>query len=219
MRYEFPNQEGPLDVAWIEPLRMIERVLAQPGATVADSFFDLDDFMIMTRLIRSPRPSIVLYKHRHTRRYINLDDAGHAYRYYPPPRPDSRGNGQYRRHQDLRTAINNVGLWVALDEGGPGAPPYGWTFDERWTVAGSWTRHPRGRCSDGGRILEAEVQRQHLLRRMLRRRVHRLARRATRLAQRAGPRLVQRTGRDVTSADTEVPHGAPVQARAGRSIG
>ena len=44
MRYEFPNQEGPLDVAWIEPLRMIERVLAQPGATVADSFFDLDDF-------------------------------------------------------------------------------------------------------------------------------------------------------------------------------
>ena len=157
MRYEFPNQEGPLDVAWIEPLRMIERVLAQPGATVADSFFDLDDFMIMTRLIRSPRPSIVLYKHRHTRRYINLDDAGHAYRYYPPPRPDSRGNGQYRRHQDLRTAINNVGLWeLPWMKEGLERHQYGWTFDERWTVRWQLDSPPR----EGGVRTAAEFWRQ-----------------------------------------------------------
>jgi hypothetical protein len=49
-----------------------------------------------------------LYKHVFTRHYLNLDEAGHSYRYHAP-RSDS-GNGQYRRDRDLAAPIRRVGL-------------------------------------------------------------------------------------------------------------
>jgi len=60
--------------------------------------------------VRPPRPTITLYKHRYTRRYLNLDAAGTTYRYFPP-RAGSSGHGQYRPHKDPSSALWGLGLW------------------------------------------------------------------------------------------------------------
>ena len=51
--------------------------------------------------------TIHLYKHQETRRYLNLDDAGHAYRYCGPVPGDTadRMRGRYRLHQTLAAAL------------------------------------------------------------------------------------------------------------------
>lgn len=111
MKRMFPPDEGRLDASWFDPLLKVQRALAAPGGMPSDRFFDPHDFMIMERLVRRPRPDLWLYKHIHTRRYINLDADGHAYRYFPPRSPDSTREGQYRRHRDLRSAVRTLGLW------------------------------------------------------------------------------------------------------------
>ena len=80
-----------LPPAWVEPLEAVARAVAGDPLY---PFFDTDDFMIMARLLRRPRPSIVLYKHYYTRRYLNLDDAGHAYRYIGPRDANSQSDGR-----------------------------------------------------------------------------------------------------------------------------
>ena len=91
---------------WCEPLHMVERVV---GSHPDGKYFDVDHFGVGVTLHRRGRPDIFLYKHYFTRRYLNLDAAGHAYRYHPP-RSD-RGSGQYRRHRDLHAAIDDLHLW------------------------------------------------------------------------------------------------------------
>jgi hypothetical protein len=106
--YVFPPSDGPIDPAWIEPLEAVASAIAGDPLY---RFFDTDDFMIMARLIRRPRPSIVLYKHYYTRRYLNLDDAGHAYRYIGARDANSQSDGRYVAHKDLRVALNHLELW------------------------------------------------------------------------------------------------------------
>ena len=110
MRQRFPHPDQPLTDDWRAPLECVARALVDSPIN-SDQFFDLGDFMIMSRLLRSPRPDIVLYKHIHTRRYINVDDAGHTYRYYPPRTERTGRYGQYRPHKSLRDAVSNLGLW------------------------------------------------------------------------------------------------------------
>lgn len=108
-RLEFPPaDDGPLDPGWWAPLDALGRVIAgEPRYR----FFELADFMVMARVVRRPRrPDLLLYKHGYTRRYLNLDDAGHAYRYVAP-REIGRGSGRYVRHRDLRTALDHLDLW------------------------------------------------------------------------------------------------------------
>ncbi len=109
----FPRMSFPTDdedfsrcTRWCAPLHMVE--VAISGQSFA-KYFDVDHFMIMGRLHRSSRPDLVLYKNGHTRRYLNLDDHGHAYRYLPP-RSESTGNGQYRPYRDLESAIDHLRL-------------------------------------------------------------------------------------------------------------
>jgi hypothetical protein len=75
--------------------------------------FHPGEFMYMAA-VRSTRPDLVihLYKHVDTRRYLNLDDAGHAYAYI-----DSEGDrvchgfsGRYRRHGNLVDALDRLEL-------------------------------------------------------------------------------------------------------------
>ncbi len=91
------------------PLRLVaDRLRHSP--VPADSFFDLDDFMFMN-WCRDDRPAdISLFKHVDTRHYLNLDQAGHAYRYLPPDGADD-GPGRYVRHRSLRDALLDLGLW------------------------------------------------------------------------------------------------------------
>lgn len=103
----FPEREELLECGpWCEPLHMVERVV---GAHPDGRYFDVDHFMICGKLLRRGRPDVFLYKHGFTRRYLNVDEAGHTYRCFPPR--GERGNGQYRRHRDLTAAIDALGLW------------------------------------------------------------------------------------------------------------
>lgn len=67
---------------------------------------------------------IQLYKHRDTRRYLNLDDAGHAYEY--------RGDSRYRCHRSVEDAVHHVGirefLYTNLYRS---FPPEAWPADPR----------------------------------------------------------------------------------------
>jgi hypothetical protein len=69
------------------------------------------EFMYMG-CVRHDRTGVAihLYKHRDTRRYINLDDAGHAYAYCPTPLDGREPGGMYRRHRSLADALDAVEL-------------------------------------------------------------------------------------------------------------
>jgi hypothetical protein len=107
MRVQFPEGDGPLDPEWFRPLFDLFPTIPAEGSL---KYFDPDDFMVMGRIVRPPRPSITLYKHRYTRRYLNLDASGQAYRYFAPPLGSGR-SGQYRQHKELRSALSGLGLW------------------------------------------------------------------------------------------------------------
>lgn len=134
-RMQFPPTEGPLDDTWTSPLDMVRRALLGAGRRHSDQFLDVADFMIMGRLVRPGRPDIVLYKHRFTRRYLNIDPDGHTYRYHPPRRLHSNHLGSYRPHRSLRAAVDHLGLrdlpWMksGLEHHRCGV---GW--DERWSI-------------------------------------------------------------------------------------
>lgn len=135
MRYAFPPDDGPIDPSWTTPLHKVTKALAGSTEYITDRFFDPHDFMIMCRMLRQGRPDLTLYKHSDTRRYLNLDDDGHAYRYYPPRIDKAGHDGQYRRHRDLRAAITGLRLWElpwmkpALE-----AATYGVPWSQRWEL-------------------------------------------------------------------------------------
>ncbi len=107
MKLDGPLSEAPFDPSWWAPLDVVAR-LVQGNRRYR--FFDVNDFMIMCRVVRSPRPSIFLYKHYYTRRYLNLDDEeGRAYRYSPPK--CDRGDGRYVAQRDLGSALDHLELW------------------------------------------------------------------------------------------------------------
>ena len=68
----------------------------------------------MGRLHRPGRPDLILHKHRLTRRYLNLDAEGHAYRYYPPKESDLNSDGLYRRYPNLVDAVDHLELHLLL---------------------------------------------------------------------------------------------------------
>lgn len=77
--------------------------------------------------------AIHLYKHRDTRRYLNLDDGGHAYAYRGPNAGDDDfvSGGRYRRHATLIDAITNLDLWLFEAERPlwRSFPPDEWPYD------------------------------------------------------------------------------------------
>ncbi len=106
MRLEFPSDAAPLDAEWFDPLlAVIVRLPDEPPF----SFLDPADVMVMGRVRRPGQPPITLYKHIHTRRYLNLDPQGRAYRYVPP-RPWEDGDGRYRRFPTLLDGVEQLDL-------------------------------------------------------------------------------------------------------------
>lgn len=130
-RMSFPSQADLASCGdWCRPIHMVEAAIA--GQDFA-KYFKVDDFMCMGKLHRSGRLDLIMYKHWHTRRYLNLDAAGHAFRYLPPP-PGSRQNGQYRIYADLVVAIDALHLfempWLA--QSGCELARQGLSWEERW---------------------------------------------------------------------------------------
>lgn len=105
----FPPHVYPLPDEWTRPLDLVVRAIEGERHY---RHFDRSDFMLMGKIVRRPRPDVYLHKHRYTRRYINLDQAGHAYRYIAPKSLQSDYPGRYVAHRDLRTALDHLDLWM-----------------------------------------------------------------------------------------------------------
>lgn len=93
------------------PLEQVARISAiDPGLPAIEP----RDFMYMAQMRARGRPPIHLYKHIETRRYLNLDDGGHAYVYVQEERDDDLG--RYEPMPGLCAAICRVlllGRWPA----------------------------------------------------------------------------------------------------------
>lgn len=103
MALEFPPEIGPLPAEWFAPLTLVAASVAGERAA---HFLDIADFMVTARVIRPPRPTIVEYKHVHTRSCLRLDAAGQAYRFVPVRGSE---NGRYLR-RPLGHALAALGL-------------------------------------------------------------------------------------------------------------
>jgi hypothetical protein len=106
VHYEFPPSDGPLD-EWFAPLEAVARLIE---GNPRFRFFDLGDFMVMARLVQPPMPTLLIYKHRITRRYLRLDESGRAYANIASP-PDSHGSPDVRA-RDLARALDEIELWT-----------------------------------------------------------------------------------------------------------
>lgn len=92
---------------WCAGLHQVERAVA--GQQFAE-FFRIEDFMMMG-MVRTPgQPDIYLHKHALTRLYLNVDIAGHAYRYVAS-RFDLEDPGEYLPYADLVAAIDHLELF------------------------------------------------------------------------------------------------------------
>ena len=95
-----------------QPLAGVARL---SRSTDAYPSIEEDDFMYMARVeSRGGRLRIHLYKHIDTRHYLNLDDAGHAYRYRDHT-DEGEGRcdegalgGRYSLHRSLGDALHHV---------------------------------------------------------------------------------------------------------------
>ncbi len=92
------------------PLHLVEDSLAT-STRLDDSFFDIDDFMHMSWCHDERPQGLMLFKHRDTRRYLNLDARGHAYRYLPAQPNNGDDLGSYEPHACLRDALDHLELW------------------------------------------------------------------------------------------------------------
>ncbi len=96
-----------------DPLQRLARVVRQIPQVPQ---FHPGEFMYM-EAIRNERLGIRihLYKHIDTRRYLNLDDAGHAYAYWPGDADEDLDRpefgGRYRRYCTPLDAIGGLCLW------------------------------------------------------------------------------------------------------------
>ncbi len=103
-----PNSRTNECDEWCAALHLVEsKVVDLPDG----KFFDVDDFMIMGGWHRRGKPMIYLYKHGFTRRYINVDMDGIAWRYVPPAQLDDDHLGHYRRLSGLNVAVARLELW------------------------------------------------------------------------------------------------------------
>ncbi len=108
------RMEMPDEPVWA-PLEAVARVSRE---TTELPSFHPGEFMYMY-MVRNARKKlrVHLYKHIDTRRYLNLDDGGHAYEYVGSGNDDEGDDdgwafgGYYRRHRDLADAVARLGLW------------------------------------------------------------------------------------------------------------
>lgn len=150
MEHLFPSGDGPLDDHWLRPLDLVARAI---GGMPRYRHFDLGDFMIMGEAVRKPRPNLILYKHHWTRRYVNLDQAGHAYKYVcPRDWMTSHRSGRYLAYRDLLIAVDHLDLWeLPWMKPGLESARHGLGADE------SWLLHPEEHGDLDGEELEAAI--------------------------------------------------------------
>ena len=108
MAFWYPPEGSDNNPAWWDVLLRVA-ALTQRSETL--STIAACEFMFMGRQ-DGRRRRIWLYKHIGTRRYLNLDDEGHAYRYIAPRDLESDWPGRYAGHRRLEDALNHLELDV-----------------------------------------------------------------------------------------------------------
>ena len=104
--YWFPGESEPKDPAWWRPIERFAEIVV--GIAHVPLLLPCD-FMLMGRVERRGRPGIWEYKHKDTRRYLQIDDALTVYRYIAPR--DLEGNGRYVRDRGgWRSALARLEL-------------------------------------------------------------------------------------------------------------
>ena len=83
MNMVFPTEdEVSRCTEWCAPIHKVEAMIR--GRDVG-KYFVIEDFMCMGKVVdRQAHPDLILNKHVFTRRYLNLDADGRAYRYIEP---------------------------------------------------------------------------------------------------------------------------------------
>ena len=111
----FPTQFDLSGEGVWEPLEAIARLSRDsPGLRPIHE----GEFMYMGAVRdERKRVAIHLYKHIDTRRYLNVDDDGHAYAYRGPASDelDRSSGGRYQRYRALPDAIEHLQLWLFDD--------------------------------------------------------------------------------------------------------
>ncbi len=149
-----PEDEAPL-LEWWTPLLLAASAARRERVPWP---IHLDDFMLMGRIDRASRPAVWIYKHRGSRRELNLDATGQAYKFTRTPNASSYGRFTAC---DIRTAVYGADLptfveAVWYDE--PPAPSPGWSehgdgadAGEERTEAATATHPTRRRPRAGAR--------------------------------------------------------------------
>jgi hypothetical protein len=129
-RQVFPTRLQFRETPIWHPLEQVARLSRQSDEL--PSFHEVE-FMYMAAVWNSQRRlRIHLYKHRDTRRYLNLDDTGHAYEFcgpVPGREHDPGSGGLYRLARSLGDAVTNADLWIFEREPGflfRSSPPEHW---------------------------------------------------------------------------------------------
>ena len=104
MAFWYPPEGGDNDPVWWQ---VLERVALLSRTSDELPTFAACEFMFMGRE-DGRRRRIWLYKHVATRRYLNLDDEGDAYRYVAPR--DLARPGRYVPHRRLLDALDHLEL-------------------------------------------------------------------------------------------------------------
>jgi hypothetical protein len=141
---QFPDDREGCD-DWCAPLHIVETALrGKPWA----KFFDVDDFMIMSRLVDATG-TVTHYKHYITRSYINVDNFGGTYTYNERHWQQEENRYGYSGTQRLRAAVDALGLWELpwmcdkyADE------RLGLECEDRWKHPNAPKRKPLGRIRD-----------------------------------------------------------------------
>ena len=152
MNMVFPTEdEVSRCTEWCAPIHKVDEVIR--GRDVG-KYFVIEDFMCMGKVVDRAHPDLILNKHVYTRRYLNLDADGRAYRYIEPEDIEI-DPGTYVLLPSIEVAVDRLELvqmpWMC--------PQYkrerrGLTYDERWqhpdVIAweqrmATYTRSVRGR--------------------------------------------------------------------------
>jgi hypothetical protein len=104
--------------AWASLERLAELCSAHPALPPLTP----DAFMYMGRLVAAGRPAVYMYKHVDSRRYLNLDAGGHAFRTAAWDDPDGAATAECLPEASIVAAISWVLAPLRGDPAEPASP-------------------------------------------------------------------------------------------------
>lgn len=92
---------------WCAGMHLIERECTDHPDF---DYYDVGDLMVAGAVRRAGHPLLYLYKHCWTRRYLNVDTDGVAWRFVPPQTDHADDRGSYERLDSPHEALDILDL-------------------------------------------------------------------------------------------------------------